>query len=314
MSKLRTSILVILVIVSTISCLCVQLLIGVQTTLLNPKYYSSLMQKHDMYDLPQNYVLLSIKNSSNDLLSEPVCNALSPTINTAFSTDWAEYQGDKLINNTIEYLKGNQNDLQLEIPLKDRKVILKGEIVNYLDAKYSPQDLASFKIDSTEHIADLIVSSINLPDSINMAEVLKIDENSDSQIVQDFRSYYKVTSFSSYILLFASIFLLFFLGRGGLGLKWAGYSILMAGFITTLFTSASLVFIDDVILTNITKQNDLLMSIGTNPLIIVTIIKNTVMSTLNKIALISCMVGIVSILGSKLWRRQSKKLIDHPVS
>ena len=305
MNKLRTSALVLLVIISIMVSLSIQLLISVQTTLLNPNYYTNLMQKHDMYDLPQNYILLSIKNNYTDL-PEPICVALSPSINTAFSDDWAKYQGDKLVNNIISYLKTDEDTLLLEVPLKDRKVILKEEITNYLAAKYTPEELAAFKITSPEKAADKVVSSINIPDTINASKVLNLDAHTNKSI-DIFRTYYKTFSLLPYILFFISILMFILIGKNGLGIKLAGYSIVAAGFITILFTSASLVFLDGFIVSNIAKQNDLLMSIGTNPVIIASIIKNSVMNTLNKIALIFCLIGIITIISSGLKQKYFSK-------
>lgn len=305
MSKLRTTILVTLVIFATILCLLVQFVIGINATILNPNYYINIMQKHNLYDLPQNYVLLSIKNESNNLLSEPICKSLTPAINTAFSNDWAKYQSEKFITNTIDYIKGNQEDLQLQIPLKDRKVILKGELINFLESKYTPDELASFQIISPVIIANAIVASTNLPDSVNVLNALNFSQNGFNKVVDELKHYYQYISLAPYLLFLLISCLVVYIGRG-LGLKWIGNSILIAGFLTILLASISSVLLDEQIINNVTKKSELLFTIGINPLILVSIFKNTIIGSMNKIALTFCLLGVLLFISGNLWIRKSK--------
>lgn len=307
MIHFRTFILVILVVLATLICLSVQVIVGINSTALNPHYYSNIMQKHNLYDLPQNYVLISIKNQSSDLLSEPVCKALTPSINTAFSDQWAKYQYDKIINSTIDYIKGNQEELQLQITLKDRKNVLHDEIVTYLETKYTADDLSNFQIDSSDKIASIIVESTNLPDAINLSEALNYSQNGLNKILDDLKHYYSFIAFVPYLLLLLLISgLIIFIGRSK-GLKWLGLGVITASFITILLASSSNVIVDELIIDNITNQNEMLLTLGINPLILAKLIKNSIISNFNKIAIIFGLSGIILLLSGNYWSKIVKE-------
>ncbi|HZK43561.1 MAG TPA: hypothetical protein VFC73_04665 [Syntrophomonadaceae bacterium] len=301
MFKSRIPILLSLVILSAIICVLVQVLIGVKVTVLNANYYSSIIQKHNLHELPQNYVLLSMKNEAPELLSEPICNALTPAIAIAFSEFWVQYQGENVIKKTLDYVKGDDKKLRLIIPLEDRKVILKDEIDEYLKTKYTANELANFQITSTEETANIMVNNANLPGSIDVAKSLNFAQNGIGQMLDTFRSHYYLIMLAPFLLFLTLIILIVLIGRDGLGVKWLGSGIIMASFFTLLVASASNVFLDEFLIKNISEQNKLLTTIGTNPIILTSIVKNSVISSLNKIALSFCLFGSFLFVGGKLW-------------
>lgn len=306
MTKFRTFFLVSLVILATVMCLFVQVIIGIKTTVLNPQYYSNIMQKHNLYDLPQNYIHISIKNQFDDVLSEPLCKALVPAINTAFSDEWAEYQSDKIITSTINYIKGKEEDIQLQIPLKDRKVILHGEITSFLEKQYTEDDLLNFQIESTEEIASIIVKSTNIPDSINMLEALNFSQKGFNKILDELKHYYNFIAFMPYLLFLLIISLIIYIGRGK-GLKWLAYGVVMASFITVALVSFTNILADEFIIDHITNQSELLLTIGINPLILANILKNSIISSINKIALGFGALGIIFFISGNHWAKTLKK-------
>lgn len=300
--RFRTIVLATLVVIATLISLFVQGIIGIEATILNPNFYSNIMEKHNLYDLPQNYVLISIKNQSNDLLSEPVSKALTPTISNAFSSDWAMYQSDKIISATINYIKGNQEELELQIPIKDRKVILHGEITNFLEKQYTQEDLLNFKIESTEEVATTIVENTNIPDSVNMLEALNFSQKGFNKIVEELRYYYSFVDLIPYLIFILICGLIIYLGRSK-GLIWLGYGVLFSSFIVLILVSVFGILADEFIIDNITNQSELLLTIGINPLILANIFKNSLINNINKIAIGFALLGIIITLSGNYWAK-----------
>lgn len=314
MFKLQTPLLILFVLLTIFISLFVQVLIGFKTTILNPNYYTNLIEKHHLYELPQNYVLLTIKENSNLLLTEPICNVLTPSINRAFSDEWAKYQSEKAINNTINYVKGTEDELKLEIMLKDRKELLESDLINRLETKYKTDELAVFQIDSVEVAANNIVESTNLPDSLNIITALNFSEKEFQHRVDKLKEYYSLAKYAPYLLLFLFTVLLIFIGKNGLGLKWLGYSLVISACFTIIAAFAGSIWLDDYLAANISKQSSLLTTIGTDPLIIVSILKNSLINSIKKISIIFGVVGAILFLWGKIWSdKYYKKSIENPL-
>lgn len=299
MFKIQTLLLAISITLIIAISIFVQVLLGFDTTVLNPNYYNNLIEKHHLYELPQNYVLLNIKENSDLLLSEPICNVLNPSISVAFSDEWAKYQSEKTINNTINYIKGNEDELKLEVILKDRKEYLADDITNSLNTKYNPEELAVFKIDSAEKAASIIMESTNLPDSINIATMLNVSEKGFLYVVNTLKQYYNVIKFVPYLLLVLLVALLIFIGKNGLGIKWLGYSFVISACLTVIGVFIASIYLDNFLADNISKQSDLLTTIGTNPYILASIIKNSLIIAIKKISFISGLIGAILFLWGK---------------
>ncbi len=314
MAKFQTTILIVLVIVTIITSMFVQVLIGFNKTILNPKYYNKLIVKHNLHDLPQNYVLVSIKETSNHLLSEPICNVLAPSINDAFSNDWIEYQSQSLITQTTDYIKGKDDHLDLEIPLAGRKTVLEDNITTNLKNKYTKEELELFEIESAEIIASTILEGTNWPNSLNIAQVMGFSPPEFQNTVDRFKGYYSFVKYTPYVLFLLFVILLMIVGKNGLGLKWLGYGVLVSALLTILTAYVAGSLIDDYLLNNISKPDNILISITSNPYIIISVVKNSLINSINKISIVFGSAGTVLLIGRNLWSRKFRpKSIPKPL-
>lgn len=300
-----------LVILTIIASIFVQVLIGFKSTILNPSYYNKLIVKHNLHDLPQNYVLLSMKETSGHLFSEPICNVLTPSINDAFTNNWIEHQSQKLITQTIDYIKGQNNNLELEVPLKERKTILENNLINNLETKYEPQELELFQIDSAQSIAATIIKNANWPDSLKISQVLGLSETELNNKIDNYRIYYSFIKYTPYCLFILFVVLLLLIGKSATSIKWLGYGILISALITMIIAYISGILVDNYLLNNIGKQSKLLTSITTNPLILVSVIKNTLINSINRISIAFALLGTFLLICKKIWTRNYlKKHLD----
>ncbi len=292
-----------LVILTIIASIFVQVLIGFKITILNPNYYNKLIVKHNLHDLPQNYVLLSMKETSGHLFSEPICNVLTPAINDAFSNDWIEHQSQKLISQTIDYIKGQNHHLELEVPLKERKTILENNLISNLEANYESEELELFQIESPQAVANTIIKNANWPDSLKISQVLGLSQIELNNKIDNYRNYYSLIKYTPYCLLILFIVLLLLVGKSSTSIKWLGYGILISALITMVIAYISGILMDNYLLNNIGKQSKLLTSITTNPLILISVIKNSLINSINRISIIFASLGAFLLICRNIWKR-----------
>lgn len=302
MKIFRLPLIVILFICTIIVGITTELITCAHSTVLNSDYYSQQMEKHSIYQIPQNYIMLKAKSEIETIQSEPISRSLQFAAEKTFSTEWTSNQVNYLITNFLDYLKNNRNEFNLVINLSDRKEKFKEELANSLDA-YSSEDLMTVGIDSAnnEEFAANILQNLALPESIDFSKSLYIDKISILHAFNSFRSYYAYTTFLPYIVMLFLLVAFMMIAGGAQGLKWFGNAVIFAGIILILIISGANSRIDEQIINNISRQDSLLASIGTNPLILATIMKNSIIGALNKIAIIFSLAGLTLIGIGAYW-------------
>jgi len=307
MRTLRSPLIIILFLSSITIGLLIQIIISAEYTVLNPNFYLEQMEKHQLYDIPQNYVIQKIKTTTGEKPSEIINKSSINAVNTAFSSEWTKNQSNKLINNFLGYLKNERPDIDLELDFSKRKELLRNEITAQLD-NYPAEDLAACGINAstTKELADDVVRKLYLPDRVNLAQLLNSNNPELKKVIDVFRSYYIYTSYFCYII-YGLIFILFLLIGRGTGLKWFGRSMVTAGILVVFAVSSSNTFIDEFIVKNISGQGNLLATIGTNPLLLATIIKNCIIGIVDRIGIAFSATGVIFMVTGFYWNRKYSK-------
>jgi len=236
------------------------------------------------------------KINSSGKLPKPIYDELiSPAIDVAFSSEWARNQTNKLIVNFLDYLKNNREDLDLKVDFKSRRQILAYEIAGRIN-NFS-EDLHVYGIDLSEkeEAVDILFKDVNLPDSLDLVDSIDAVYPDLIDFINNFREYYGYADYLPYVIYVLIFVLLLIVAGGSLGLKLLGGSMFFAGTLLILLISGTNIWVNNFIIENIPKYDILFTATGTNPLIIATIFKNTIIGTFNKIGAVFCVLGIVLI-------------------
>lgn len=282
-----------------------------QSSLLNAHYYTREINKHKLYELPKNNVILQVKKNSHEEIPEPINTALSNALDKCFTPIWVESQASKVLINLFEYLKGNNNTPDLTINLTDRKELLEKSLKHEL-LELHPEELKVYNMKTTDssELSKEIMALANLPDQVEYtASYLKYTE------VQKFimlsQKYYYYLMILPYLLLLLVFFLMYRMTTKHSFLKWLGNSMMVAGI---LFVAAVFAFngqVEQILVNNIYYQVNPLHTITIDPLILATVFKNDLAIVTSIIAIIYCIVGIcITLIGH--YMEKKVKIVEVP--
>lgn len=300
MRIIRLTLTVILFFLALLLGLAVELEICAQSTLLNPNFYAAQMEKHKIYAIPQDYILIKAKTEYPPTQFEPVCKSLKSATEKAFSTEWTQNQTSYLIFNFINYLKNDHADLNLKLDLKDRNEMLEEEMSQCLNV-YTPEELSKFGIetDDTKIIAASLMDKLDLPQSLDFSQSLRFKDATMTKAFAIFKTYYTYIALLPFFVIIIVLILLLIIAGKAQGLKLFGNAILLAGVLVLLVISGTNNMIDDFIIKNIAHQDKLVATMGTNPFLLATILKNSIIAVLYKIAIFSGLLGLIlTIIGA----------------
>lgn len=285
--------------------LALQLEICAQLTLLNPNYYAIQMEKHKIYTIPQDYILIKAKTEYPPTQFEPVCKSLKSAAEKAFSSEWTQNQASYLIFNFISYLKHDNVDLTLKLDFKNRNEMLEEEIVRGLE-DYSPEELDKFgiEVDDRKIIAAELVDKLNLPQSLDLSQSLYFKDATMTKAFTLFKTNYKYVALIPYFVVIIILMFLMITAGKAQGIKLFGNAILLGGVLLLLIISGTNNMIDDFIIKNISHRDKLVTTMGTNPFLLATIFKNSIIAVLYKIAIFSGLLGLIlTIIGTYQTRK-----------
>jgi hypothetical protein len=302
---LRSSLILIILFLCAVAIgLMVEIKTSAEYTILHPDFYLEHMDKHHIYEVPQNYAILKI-TAASEKPPEFINKAYINAVNTAFSPEWASNQSKSLINNFLAYIKNDNPDLNLELDFSKRKELFTSELINHLNS--GEENLSSHGIDPSQKasFADKTVKKLMLPEKIDFAELL-LENPQLNKGIEFFRSYYVFSGYLCYILYVLLFVLLLTIGRAT-GLKTFAISMITAGIFIILVVSCYNNALDRFILTAITGQDSLLATIGTNPVLLATILKNSIINTIEKIGIIFSAAGIILWIIGFYWNKSHKQ-------
>lgn len=305
MDTLKSFLLVLLFLFAIIIGWVIILNITLQSSLLNVNYYTSEMNKHKIYELPKNNVVLQVKKNNRDQIPEPINTALSNALDKCFTPTWTESQTKRILTNFFEYLKGRNNTPDLTISLTDRKQLLEKSL-NLELSKVPPEKLKGYNIaftDTTE-LSQQIIKLANLPDQINYGSISYLKNVQVQRFIMLSQKLFYCFMILPYLLLLLIFYTIYRLTNKHASLKWFGNSIIVAGILSLAAVFAFNGHMELILVNNISYQVDPLQSIAINPLILATVFKNDLAIVTSIISAIFCIVGIgITLIGHHIEKK-----------
>lgn len=291
------------------SGIILQLKIAADSSIFNLSFYESFMEKHHLYQISQNYVLLKTRPNNCQEFSEPVCKSLAMAIESSFSTSWTRYQATGVLGNYLNYLTHKSDQLEYSLDLRSRKVILEQEVIARLQS-YPEELLFFYGVHPAliEQLAQELCDLSHLPDTVMLSDSCYLKNPFISQLTGTVRTYYPYFEYTPY--LFFGLFLVFMMIMTGTvrGLQLSGVALTLSGVLLVLLLSAGSDYIDTMIIDNLSRRNDLLASLGTNPIVLTTLFKNSMLSLTIRVGVLFALCGaFIAVTGTVLEKKLFKK-------
>ncbi len=310
MNKKRLTILIILSICIFLSSIMMQLAISAECTILNTNFYDSFVQKHNLCNIPQNFVLLTIKNNTRGLDDNTYQSIIKATSST-FSQDWTQDQVSGIITNLLAYLKNTSDELDLRIDFREQKSQFLAQMLQVLPQSAEDNILNNMLI---TNMAEHLSKSAGIPDYLDLRYTSLIKDSGIFTYIDTVRIYYPYSKYLPF-LLFAFFFLsTLFIFHLSDTLKNTGYALAASGLVTLMFVSYISGVLDNSITAQLSSYDELLAITGNNPKILAAIFKNSILTVTNRIAIIYCLTGmILFIAGSFIAKIKgtSRRISQH---
>lgn len=272
-----------------------QLSLSAENTILNADFYSSFIDKHNLYSIPQNFVLLTIKNNTSQL-DEKSYQSLLQASSSTFSQEWTQQQVSGLIGRLLAYLKNDSNELDLRIDLRAQKSQFITQLLPLLVQDKNLDDLGQqLMINRAEQLSQ----AMGIPDYLDLRYILAQDSGLYNYL-DYIRIYYPYLKYLPF-LLFALLLLAaaYYLGFPG-ALKNTGYILSASGLIVIIIISYISGILDYQINRHLSSYDQLLAITGTNPKILAAMFKNSILNASNLMAIYFCLTGILFTILGKL--------------
>jgi phage-related holin len=300
------AILTILSICLFAASIMMQLSLSAEHTILNAGFYSSFIDKHNLYSIPQNFVLLSIKNHTSQL-DEITYQSLLQASSSTFTQEWTQEQVSGLIGRLLAYLKNDSNELDLRIDLRAQKLQFITYLLPLLVENENPGVSQQIMINRAEQISQ----AVGIPDYLDLRYILAPDSGVYNYL-DYIRIYYPYFKYLPFILFLVLLFFsAYYLGLPS-ALKNMGYVLSASGLVLIIMISYISGILDSQINSHLSSYDQLLAITGTNPRILVAMFKNSILNTSNLMAIYFCLSGIffaiMGVIGSKLQSTRHKKL------
>ena len=285
---------------------------SIESTLLNEDYYEDLFIETDVasrfyYELQDFFVDIVIDNVSADMDHEELSafkeeenlyfyslNAFLDMIETA----WIEKQLQQVFIESLAFIKGDQEDLDLIISLGVNEDVLRLKMVNEI-SKLSTEQLKELGGHTHPAIVEAkaarVIRELGFFNPIKLNQVHDIIPNEVDNIIKLYQDYKSSVYYISYIFFGLALVFMMFLAKPAKGLIWFG--------VTTIIFSLSFLFgiqvlkndLPDFLLSRI-HESGLFISVDLIQLIVFYIAES-----INYIAFIAVAVGLVFLLIGLIW-------------
>lgn len=276
-----------------LASIMMQLSLNTEYTVLNADFYNTFINQHSLNNIPQNFILLTIKGNTSSL-DEITYQSLLKASSSTFSQEWTQQQVSGLISRLLAYLKNDTNELDLRIDLRAQKSQFITHLLPLLGQDSNINELDQQLIINR---AEKLSQFIGIPDYLDLRYLLAPDKELYHYLeyVRTYYPYFKYLPF----LLFAGLLLAlaYYLGFPA-ALKNTGYILSASGLVLISIMSYLSGVLDYQINSQLTSYDQLLAITGTNPKILAAMFKNSILNSSNLIAICFCLAGIfLSIMG-----------------
>lgn len=288
MNKKQLATLIILSVFIFLSSIMMQLSISAECTILNDDFYSSFVKKHNLCNIPQNFVLLTIKNSIPQL-DDNTYQSLVKATSSTFSQEWTQDQVSGLIHNLLAYLKNTSDELDLRIDLRTQKTQFISQMLPVLPLA-AENDIINNIL--RVNIAENLSKSSGIPDYIDLRYTTFMDNSGIFGYIDTARTYYPYSKYLPFLLFALFLFSMIFLFGISKCLQTTGYALAASGLVIIIFVSYISGVLDNSIIVQLSYYDELLAIIGNNPKILAAVFKNSILVVTNRIAIMFCLLGI----------------------
>ncbi|MFO7807693.1 MAG: hypothetical protein R6V40_04730 [Candidatus Moraniibacteriota bacterium] len=235
---------------------------GVDKTLLQTSFYEEVIEELNVSSVVKKGILSGIRqqitkmeDSSGFSMNQTpeqremeeqekeMLLAVESATSQAFSEEWIEKTSITVIDDVLTYLKGEQDELNAVVNLKERKEVVRKELKKHIDGSIEiPKELEDQltpmmknQLEAEKNSATERILS-NFPEKIVLANSLENHPESREikNYVNMFQSGYKYFDAASYAILFILAILMILLAGVSGGLKWIGVGMFASGALTTI--------------------------------------------------------------------------------
>lgn len=219
MKILKVFLLTVLSFLLILYSLVFMLNLGLERTLFNLDHYKDMSQRFNVFSqLNQNLETGLLGPNENQELDEQG-REMIVILQDVFDEHWLEEQFLIVTEDILSYTKGDSHSLTATINLTDRKDILEQKIVQRLTQEQGLSQVQAARMSKQ------ISSEINLPDQINLGELMNEEVENVFSIIIMVRKYYPMVSAAVFVLIFLLMVLITGFSRG---LKWYGAGMLIS--------------------------------------------------------------------------------------
>ncbi|MGI5921745.1 MAG: hypothetical protein ACOX6I_08430 [Syntrophomonadaceae bacterium] len=272
-------------------------------SLLNVNYYTKQVEKHKLYELPKNNIILNLKKQTSGEIPEPINNALNNALDKSFTPTWTEDQVSRIVTNILGYLKGHNDKPNLTVNLTDRKQLLAKNLELEL-SKILPEKISLYNIDTNAaQVSRQIMNNLKLPDQLDCSSLLLQDNARVQSIISIIQKYYYWLVTLPCVLLILSFLIIYRFSNRHASLKWCGNSMIVAGILSVIGVFIFNGPLEHIMVNNISYQAELL-AIAIDPAILATVFKNDLVVINSAVGVLYGIIGIVvTFLGHHLEKQ-----------
>jgi hypothetical protein len=305
MKKLSRNLLAALLIaILFVTSLAMQLSICAHRTIFNDQFYLTFANKNNLYNISQNYVLLTIKDKVE--LDAETYKGLLAAAKTVYSEEWTEQQFSLLLNNFLGYIKGDYNVLNLSIDFTEKNSQFINELVNNIDLQLLGINIVSD--DYKLYMAEYLNKSSGIPDYVDLTYNNVFNRSQMLQYINWIRTYYPYTVTLPYLFFGVFFIIMLIIFKPARTLKNTGYALVASGMALIIFISYISGVLDHIITSHLTVYDELQALIGSRPKLLIAVFKNSVLAASNKTAILFCISGLITYLIGYLVSRKQRKL------
>lgn len=331
MKVLKILALVLVFVVLVVAGLGLQVMQGVERSVLRPQFYFDIFKEYDLLALPLKALGQAFAGAPEEGMPEQVRQVLEKGIAQALSPAWVEEQVRLVVTGSLDFVKGVREDLDLVIDLKEPKNVfadavaaeLKGlppaeqlrvvppEVIQSLSQRISRQELAKtgVPLEVFRDLAQEFLEEANIPDRVDLAAQMKLSAEAQQNLARArlIRKYALVVPWVALLALGGVCLLL--AGPGG-GLKWVGSSMAAGGALVLagLWTGGR--YIDEALAKGTKVPEQMAAALGADVLGIAVGVKEKIFALVRGVSLAYTAVGIALIVAGVLVSRRPRARKD----
>ncbi len=290
MKILKTFILIILSLFLLILIPLSILYWSIERTVLNNEFYKEVVVEFDIFEniyTTLEKTIFEQVDEENELLNKGIMYAIDK--------EWMEKEFLNIVDNLLNYIKGESKEMNLVINIEDRKEMLEEYLIKELEkSEFTSNEFEELK---PEVISKEMLNSIEIPDEFNIGENIESEEM--NVFVKTFQFVRDIFPIVSYITLGLILILMCLLAGIPGGFKWYGINILISSItifiaLITFKLTLSMSFIDTLI--DIPLDTGVIMGLA-----------NFILDKFILIPVIYISIGFVFLITGIIWSKKKKK-------